>query len=140
MSESVSIRGFRDYSINSDGVITKDGAIVPIFINTYGFKYAVLYTKYRECKRLVHRLLKESFDDKSLEGYVVEHINRDKLDNRLDNLQIAKKAKSLGQAFRKPQQSYGDYLESKSGTVDIFRLNDQPHRIDSSDLDDLLGW
>ena len=37
-------------------------------------------------KHYVHRLVMQAFVGECLEGYVVEHINRDKLDNRLENL------------------------------------------------------
>ena len=64
--------------------------ILKASVNTVGYLRVNLYKNKKSINRTIHQLVAESFLGHIPSGYklVVDHINNNKLDNRLDNLQI----------------------------------------------------
>ena len=60
--------------------------------NSAGYKQIFTYNEGKKTgSYLVHRMVWEAFNGPVPEGYVVDHINRDNSDNRLENLRILTK-------------------------------------------------
>lgn len=76
------------YSISSEGSIYKKGVIVSLHHNGRGYLKAFLINSIGQRKsRPIHRLVAETFIDNPKNLPVVNHINGNKLDNRVDNLE-----------------------------------------------------
>ena len=67
----------------------KPGAMVKIHKDDDGYCFVVLALKGRNNKRFVHRLVAEAFIGPRPEEQTVDHINRVRDDNRIENLRYA---------------------------------------------------
>ncbi len=82
------IINFENYSIKSDGQIRNDITNkIKIPSNLNGYKYINLYNKEKQLKIAVHRLVAITFLEKIDKKEIVNHINGNKFDNRLENLE-----------------------------------------------------
>ena len=90
MDEFVSIPDYEDYFINKQGVILskrqKKDRIMKHTLSTHRY-YTIMFSINKQQKRFtIHRLLAKMFIPNPNNYPFVDHINRDKLDNRLENL------------------------------------------------------
>jgi len=79
---------YTNYKINRSGDVfnIKTGRQLRWYKNKEGYKYLTLYSNGKKQNRNLHRLLGMSFISNPNNLPVVDHINRQKLDNDLDNL------------------------------------------------------
>jgi len=113
------IEGFEYYQASNLGQIKSLGRVVncnggkktvkekilkPI-IQTTGYKTVNLYKNGKPNVLYVHRLVYEAFCGKIPDGYVVNHINEVKTDNRLENLNLM---------TPKENTNYGTGIERRS--------------------------
>ena len=82
------IRGYEDYLINSNGDIKgKRGKMLKFWCDKDGYKTVSLYKSPTRKTCLVHRLVASTFIDNPHNYATVDHINNNKNDNRVENLQ-----------------------------------------------------
>ena len=82
------IINFENYQISDDGRVWSKKSnkwLKPINVN--GYKKASLYKNGKEYQRLVHRLVAEAFIPNPNNYDEINHINEDKSDNRVENLE-----------------------------------------------------
>lgn len=82
------IINFENYQISDDGRVWSKKSnkwLKPIDVN--GYKKASLYKNGKEYQRLVHRLVAEAFIPNPNNYDEINHINEDKSDNRVENLE-----------------------------------------------------
>ena len=92
MSTTKTIKNFPKYTINTLGEIisyqkSKKGTPLTSCINSAGYYHVGLYNNDKRCNCNIHRLLAETFIDNIDLLKCVNHINGDKTDNRLINLE-----------------------------------------------------
>jgi len=56
---------------------------------------------------LVHRIIYEMFNKDMWEGYVIDHINRDKTDNKIENIRAVKAENNARNRSKHPNNSTG---------------------------------
>lgn len=74
---------------NNGRLYNKVGGIVKIHRDLDGYCFVVLASKGRNMKKFVHRLVAEAFIGSRPEDKTVDHINRVRDDNRVENLRYA---------------------------------------------------
>lgn len=84
------IKDFNLYEIDENGNVKnkKRNHIIKSQVNHQGYLQVLLTKNGKRFCRRVNRLVYESFIGEIPEGFQVNHINEDKLDNRVDNLNL----------------------------------------------------
>ena len=110
MAQIKEINGFPNYFIDTDGIVycnkpslrlgTFSGDIRPITLSKKktGYLYANIYwgkTKAHRSSLRVHRVVYQTFVGPIPDGWVIDHINGNKSDNRLENLQCITQSDNL---------------------------------------------
>lgn len=106
--EPVDIPGYPGYKVTKDGlVIGKRGQIIKGHIDRCGYREVLLsYCPDFQKQVLVHRLVLSTFSPiENMDKYDVNHINGDKLDNRLENLEWCTRSENVLHSYRNGLQS-----------------------------------
>lgn len=114
--------------VSKDGLvfrITKNGKLR--LLKPYmkdGNSYLMVALK-KPSSKLLHKVIWETFNGKIPEGYQVDHINDNKFDNRLSNLQLLSISDNLNKPHRlkalhdahvnKPRSTFGEKFFEKYG-------------------------
>lgn len=78
------VKGFNDYSVSSTGRIRNDKTGTIRKLQVYAKDYYSVRLNYKNL--LVHRLVAEAFIENPENKKIVDHINGDRKDNRVENL------------------------------------------------------
>jgi hypothetical protein len=110
MAQIKEINGYPNYFVDTDGKVfcnkpslrlgTFNGELreIKLSIKKTGYKYANIYygsSKAERSSLRVHRVVYQTFVGAIPEGWVIDHINGDKGDNRLANLQCITQSQNV---------------------------------------------
>ena len=109
MAQMKEINGYTGYFVDTDGIVYTSkvslrnnikGKLKPLTLSVKqtGYKYANIYygsSKAERSSLRVHRLVYQTFVGAIPEGWVIDHINGDKGDNRLANLQCITQSQNV---------------------------------------------
>ena len=89
MVERKTIKDFENYSITENGdVYNKFGKLMKCQINDKGYCFVFLRMNKKSFHRFIHRLVYITFVDDILENYSIDHIDNNKKNNHVSNLQM----------------------------------------------------
>lgn len=90
---------------------------------------------------LAHRIVWEAFNGKIPSGHFVDHINRNKLDNRIENLRLATRSQNVHNSYRPKKDGLPRGI-SKSGRkfCATLTVNKVTHRQLFVSLNDAIEW
>lgn len=96
------IKDYPNYEVSSEGRVrnTKTGRILRPNLNEGGYQQVNLYLDRKPKLFRVHRLVASTFIPNPENKRTVNHINGDKTDNRVDNLEWASDSENVSHAFR----------------------------------------
>jgi hypothetical protein len=118
------IPGFKNYKVSSLGNVKslrrwvgarsgkkkfKKESILKPGVSSTGYKIVVLYDNTKAKTKKIHQLLAESFlnhTPNGFKGLVVDHIDNNKLNNALDNLQIISQRRNTWKSNIKRSSKY----------------------------------
>lgn len=124
----VPAKGHEGFQCSSDGfVIGKRGKPMKGRVDRCGYREVVLSEKGSSRQVLVHRLILSSFYPiKNMENLDVNHINGDKLDNRLENLEWCTRSENIIHSYENGLQKnvtnpHGTYKVLTKSQLNIIR-------------------
>ena len=103
MEQWKDIPGFEDYEASTLGNIRrKYGKILKVATNKDGYKYCTLYSGSRDSRKTigVHQVIAKTFLTNPLNKSTVDHINRIRDDNRVENLRFATRSEQCFNTVR----------------------------------------
>ena len=91
MDKNLDFLGYPNYTISSTGIVTniRFDRVLEDYVSPDGYRYLNLCNTTGQKKFSVHRLLALAFIEPVDGKYTIDHINRDRSDNRLENLRWA---------------------------------------------------
>jgi hypothetical protein len=99
---------FEEYEISNLGNCRKKGKVINGSIQNRGYKYFQVQREGKRINKLFHHLVAEAFIGKRPDGLVIDHIDQDKLNNKVDNLRyVTQKINTQNQT------RYRDDIETK---------------------------
>lgn len=132
MSERRPILGFENYSVSTGGEVrrevdSKTGSPAGRVLRQHtvrGYRLVWLYGDGSRKLRSVHRVLWEAFNGEIPDGLQVNHRNGDKLDNRLENLELVTPAENTRHAIDVlgRRRDGEDHSMAKVTEKDVFEL------------------
>ena len=111
-----------NYQVSTYGNIRNltTGKILKINKDSCGYSQVVLYTKNGRKTCLVHRLVANAFIDNSQHLPEVDHINRNKSDNKLENLKWCDRSKNMLNTEHRNSDMFGIVRRSDRDCYRIF--------------------
>lgn len=102
------IDGFETYQVSTRGRVRgpRSDDIKPFF-SKGGYAIVSLYANRRTTKKLVHRLVAEAFVDNPSGSPNVDHINRDRADNRSENLRWVTTSENNLNTLHRTKEMFG---------------------------------
>ena len=102
MEEWRQIQKHPNYDASSEGRIRnrKTGRILKTRINDRGYESVCLHDRGEQTSTRVHRLIAETFIDENCEGLDVNHIDGNKTNNHIDNLEFCTRKENVQHAFK----------------------------------------
>ena len=108
-----SIKGYENYTISDTGIIinTKTGRELKTYIGGDGYYGFCISKNGKRTTGKVHRLVAEAYIPNPDNKYAVDHINRIRTDNRIENLRWATSLEN--------GQNQGHYKSNTSGIKNV---------------------
>ena len=91
MEEWKVIQDFPDYEVSTLGHIKSSNCLLKPYESKRGYLVVSLYKNKKQYRKTIHRLVAQAFIDNLLNEECVDHINRNRLDNRIENLRWVNK-------------------------------------------------
>ena len=115
MEKWVTIRNFPDYEINTNGRIRniKTGRMLKTSINHNGYETVCLRKNKTQYTKRVHRLVVESFYDNDCPELDVNHIDGNKTNNSIDNLEYCTRKENIKHAIKNKLFIPNDFGKSR---------------------------
>ena len=112
------IEGFEGYQVSNQGNIRslkgKEPKILKPYDNGYGYLYINLYKNNKMYAKRVHKLVAEAFIPNTEEGKTeVNHINGNKTDNRLINLEFVSRSENIKHSYETGLKFTNDILDNR---------------------------
>jgi len=137
--------GKGNYEISKQGVVRNKttGKTISNRYNTYGYAFVNLYDSGRTGTKLISRLLCDAFQGGLKRGFVVDHIDEDKTNNDLSNLQqISYRENVIRSKKRQPKSGKRGVCWHAGGNMwkSRFRFQGKLYEKYFNDLDEAGQW
>lgn len=115
---------FTDYNIDTEGnIYNLEGHKLSYYISNSGYYRVTLFINHKRTKWSVHRLMAETYIGPIPENYVVNHKNGNRLDNRIDNIEIVSHQDNTAHASRYNLYRHGEnFYRTKHSAVKVAKV------------------
>ena len=102
MEKWVPINDFPEYEVSDEGRIRniKTGRIMKSSVNSRGYSQVCLRSNKQQYTKRVHRLVADAFHDKDRNDLDVNHIDGNKQNNKMSNLEFCSRKENIEHAYR----------------------------------------
>lgn len=113
MKEWKDVDGFDNYLVSNDGLVKhkRTGRISHGWVCSWGYRIVTMYNHGKKRGMSMHNLVAKAFIGDIPDGYVVNHIDGNKVNNNVNNLEIITISENNKHAFRtglkKPTKCFG---------------------------------
>lgn len=126
-------------SRNPEYKVLRKGKILSTIDHGNGYRYITFTVRQKRKNHYIHRLVAEAFVDNPRGLKEIDHINRDKTDNRAENLRWVTHEENLANADMcvqrtkyKPTNTGYKYIREKDGRYRVAIIRKNRNRIDKS--------
>ena len=106
-----------NYSIDTQGCVYKDGKILKAFDNGCGYLSVQLRKDGKRLHKYVHRLVWEIFNGPIPKNYEINHIDHNKKNNCLDNLEVVTHQDNINSAKKFYGNKFGLYKNPRTKKI-----------------------
>ena len=130
------LEGYDGFFVSSKGRVRRGDLIVKPFVDYYGYYYVTFSSKGKRVVKKVHCLVARVFLGERPSGYFIDHIDRNKLNNAVENLRYV--TPSENNVLKRPVflipdnlEGFTQVLESARSASRFLNLSDVyiPHRL-----------
>ena len=108
MEETKPVVGYETYTVSSSGVVkNKHGHIMSTHAVPGGYRQVQFHGGGKSKSKLVHRVVAEAFVPNPNNMTEVDHINRNRTDNRAENLRWSTRRDNCLNTYRHDREMYG---------------------------------
>ena len=143
MEEWRTLENYPNYKISSMGRVMKDEILKQPFKDNLGYSALSMSSLTGKTCNRIHRLVAQAFIENAENKTQVDHINRDRTDNRIENLRWTTHKENasncnVGINNTSGYKNISYYEPRKEWRVSIFRNGKTIFRKEFKDLDDAL--
>lgn len=110
------VKEYYGYKVTSEGIVfNKDGSIKQPFIAGKGYLYIKLYINGKSKSKAVHRIIAETFIDNQEKKNQVNHIDGNKKNNNVENLEWVSCRENVDHAMRTGLMNGQNVIAYKDG-------------------------
>lgn len=121
----VKVKGFEDYTIDEFGVVRsykKDKLPLKTFVNNRGYKMVGLWSNGKRYSKTVHRLVAENFLDNPNGYEEINHIDGNKNNNFVGNLEWCSRSENLSHAYKENLKITKEVKMVDAETLEVIKI------------------
>lgn len=116
------IESFERYEVSTMGNVRRGEKLLVPGLDSDGYQQVNLYTGGKRCTQKVHRLVMDAFNTNTENKPQIDHINRERTDNRLQNLRWVTASENVRNSKWFTDEMYGLSWNKKNSSY-VVRVN-----------------
>ena len=116
---------YKNYYISENGDVFRENRKLKTRVTKFGYVQTWITENSKTYYKFIHRLVAETFLEYKGDGYEINHINGNKIDNNISNLEWVKRADNIKHAWDNGLYKKGELSpNSKLKADDVYKIKD----------------